>query len=1712
MMRLLTRTFLLFSLFSTLFASQSFSQTWTNFTGVGTNWSTVGNWTGGVVPTSSATTQLTFGSSPGNIPTGSFFAYPSVGNYSSTNDIATPFLVNRMIFEGLGANDISSNGIVMTTSNAAGGFSFSGTNAQITQNGTGSVSFTNGTATTDVNLNNTNLTINGSGFGHVTMAGVIGGTGDLIIDHTGTSAMNTGGQIFVAPGAANTFTGNIVLNNGNLTLNTTNSVLAAGGTLVINGGTVRGSTGLNLSNAVTLNSRLIQVGVLASTYSGVISGNGGIRLSNHANVATNFTNTISGTGTIEVEGYGTVFPTFALSSTATTNGTALNAAGYSINLGTLSISNATANVTRLNSAATLALNNATFSFTAAGTAANAETLASTTITGNALFTLNGVTTAPTTINAGTLTRTGNSTFLVNTNAVTGTVLGGTPGTNGSVNLLFGTGTGITNTNGVLPYGFSTIASGTVISNELVRYDATNGVVPLNPTTDYLNGPAVGFTSNATGNVRASFGATGITGNRSVNSLMLTSPSAATFGTSLIGDGNSKATINLTSGLIGIGINAGTTASTYGSLIDSNIALGSTTGHIQNTNVAIFSGSFSGSNGLVKAGTGSAVFYGNNSNLTGGLTVTNGNLLFVSDSNLGAAGGSVTLSAGQGSGFLSFNSLREFTPLASTTLNINRPTTLNGVGGLVAAQSNTTLNWNGVISGTGRFAKLGGGVLGLNGTNSFTGDVSLFAGTLIAGSDAALGNAANNIVFNNGTSVAIFQFGSSFTTARNFLFNSTTATAATIFDNGFDATISGALVGGQTGVTFLKAGSGNMTLTGLNTINGPITVGDLTPTRRTGANFAQTGGTLTLSGANGSLAGGTSYTFNYATVHLDNSSAINQNRLSSSSVTLNGTELKLTGNTSANMADHMGRAAATGLVSNSLLNTLTVVQPNSGGGNRDTTLVFTGYSVAGVATTLFRGNNLGVTAGGSDTTHIRFATAPTLTNGIIASGLYANSTTGVAEDLATHTTAEGIGRFSTYTTLPASGAVNTTNYNLSGPLAMTAAQATNAIKLTDANVNLAGNTLSVTGAGALLVTSAASNPSTITTTTGTPDLAFGTAPARITVNTTLTVGSVANPVRLTGSGGLNKTGPGTLEVSSSTLSGALNVSEGTYRLLGTAGWVSGTTVTMMPGANLDFNNLGTVATPVGTMALNGFGTTAIGTGAIAIGSATGTYAGAFTGTTGTLLQTGTSTQTLNGNSPGFAGDVRILAGIMSIDANVDPAAASPGPLGTGTTAVQLGNTTGTSTAQLTLGTNLTSFKRNLVVPAGVPSTTALSISMGTGIANFDGNITISRDLRITGGGASGYTNFNGVISDGTAAGRIDWFNNNFNLNGNNTFTGGIFVQAVSTAILGLGHDNAAGTGPIVISNQTFTGGFRADNGSRTIANAFDYEAGSTSNTIGFTGVNNLTFTAANVSLLNSATATTRTWNVIGPGLVTFNGNLNQTGGGAASLVKAGAGILVLNGTTSNFSGGTTINSGTIRIGNTSGSATGAGAITVNAGGRFEGTGIASGLATVNANGIIAGGNGVSGTLTVGGITFATGSYMAVGITDGSTPGAISTGLSTVNAASNTSIINTGTITTLGNVSLLIDLANTLFANPDTAHSFRIATGFGDQSGLSITDSTRFTFFNLNPNTINITTVSLTGDVGGNVYLNFNPVPEPMTILAIGLTGLVVGRRLRRRVMA
>ena len=108
----------------------------------------------------------------------------------------------------------------------------------------------------------------------------------------------------------------------------------------------------------------------------------------------------------------------------------------------------------------------------------------------------------------------------------------------------------------------------------------------------------------------------------------------------------------------------------------------------------------------------------------------------------------------------------------------------------------------------------------------------------------------------------------------------------------------------------------------------------------------------------------------------------------------------------------------------------------------------------------------------------------------------------------------------------------------------------------------------------------------------------------------------------------------------------------------------------------------------------------------------------------------------------------------------------------------------------------------------------------------------------------------------------------------------------------------------------------------------------------------------------------TLSVTATGSLTFSGQV----GGSGALNKLGAGSLTLTNNSNNYSGGTTVNGGTLFANNTTGSATGTGAVVVsNSGTVLGGTGRISGNVTINSGAILLGGTGTStsGTLTLAG---------------------------------------------------------------------------------------------------------------------------------------------------
>ncbi|WP_208511722.1 autotransporter-associated beta strand repeat-containing protein [Variovorax paradoxus] len=112
-----------------------------------------------------------------------------------------------------------------------------------------------------------------------------------------------------------------------------------------------------------------------------------------------------------------------------------------------------------------------------------------------------------------------------------------------------------------------------------------------------------------------------------------------------------------------------------------------------------------------------------------------------------------------------------------------------------------------------------------------------------------------------------------------------------------------------------------------------------------------------------------------------------------------------------------------------------------------------------------------------------------------------------------------------------------------------------------------------------------------------------------------------------------------------------------------------------------------------------------------------------------------------------------------------------------------------------------------------------------------------------------------------------------------------------------------------------------------------------------------------------------------GVVSDKGSVfAQPGSGTGgSIVKVGSGTLSLSGANT-YTGGTTVAGGTLATNNTSGSATGTGAVQVQSGATLAGTGSISGAVNIAKGGVLSAGNGGAGTLTVGSLSLANGAVL------------------------------------------------------------------------------------------------------------------------------------------
>ncbi len=322
--------------------------------------------------------------------------------------------------------------------------------------------------------------------------------------------------------------------------------------------------------------------------------------------------------------------------------------------------------------------------------------------------------------------------------------------------------------------------------------------------------------------------------------------------------------------------------------------------------------------------------------------------------------------------------------------------------------------------------------------------------------------------------------------------------------------------------------------------------------------------------------------------------------------------------------------------------------------------------------------------------------------------------------------------------------------------------------------------------------------------------------------------------------------------------------------------------------------------------------------LTLNSATSTFSGAIQGSIAMVINGGSPT--LSGNSVYSGGTSITGAGRLQAD--------SPNALGVGSVTID-------ANSFLDLSGSGNVVVHGLVNGAGGGGTIGTSstggnphtlvISIGSGNTNsFSGTI---KD------GISGGTDHLGLTVTGGGI---------MVLSGANTFSGGTTITGGATARLG----SASPWGPATVSIDANSFLDMGGTSSATVAGLFDGASGG--GTIG----------------TSSATSSTRTLTTsVGVGNTdSFSGTIQDGISGGTdnvALVVAGAGTQVLSGASS-YSGGTTVGSGTsgtLRVNNSSGSATGTALVTVAnhgtlSGSTLPGLGAISGAVAVNSGGTIA----------------------------------------------------------------------------------------------------------------------------------------------------------------
>ena len=386
--------------------------------------------------------------------------------------------------------------------------------------------------------------------------------------------------------------------------------------------------------------------------------------------------------------------------------------------------------------------------------------------------------------------------------------------------------------------------------------------------------------------------------------------------------------------------------------------------------------------------------------------------------------------------------------------------------------------------------------------------------------------------------------------------------------------------------------------------------------------------------------------------------------------------------------------------------------------------------------------------------------------------------------------------------------------------------------------------------------------------------------------TLSIGTV------TGSGALYVGGAGDVRITSNT---------SLYELhkigIGTLTIPPGAQVTWSGGAIIEEGTLSAQASSLYSLGLHLF------SGTLEFNQITGqTYSGSLYGA-GAVRKVGLGSLTLTGSNT-FSGGLTVNEGTLRVGNSV-------ALTGSGTVSVQGGavldlngfsasatSLAGSGIVQLGAATLSLSPASSQIFPGSIAGagnvnkTGSFNLTL-TGANTFTGTLTSSGGILHVGvGGTSGSIASNLVLS--SASTEVV-----FNRSDDVTYAG---------SISGSGIVNQRGAGKTTLSgSNTFTGGLNITSGVLAVASSAPL-GGGTILLSGGTLASTFTFSASRPINLATSPANFGTIDVLAATTLTWSGAL----GGAGSLVKAGAGTLILSGFNT-YSGSTTVSSGLLKLG-------------------------------------------------------------------------------------------------------------------------------------------------------------------------------------------------------